>query len=239
MDAKEQFLLKTEEKTEEKNRYFFALIFVGGFFGALTFCLRGGVFCNAQTGNVLLASVSLALGNFQGFWTYFWSIVAYIIGVVAATALSRLLQKRQALWYPLLLCLEMVATVVLGFIPDSAPYRISQMLVNGTMAMQFTTFRTVRGEVMASTFCTNHLRQMASALTLWIIPPHEKRERNAFLQHFAMISFFALGVAASALLGTALGGKSIWFALIPLGYVLLSLLFSQKRAKKARKVDQA
>ena len=65
MDAKEQFLLKTEEKTEEKNRYFFALIFVGGFFGAFTFCLRGGVFCNAQTGKVLLASVSLSLGNLQ------------------------------------------------------------------------------------------------------------------------------------------------------------------------------
>ena len=59
MAVQTEFIELTEEKIEEKNRYFFALIFVAGFFGAFTFCLRGGVFCNAQTGNLLLASVFL------------------------------------------------------------------------------------------------------------------------------------------------------------------------------------
>jgi uncharacterized membrane protein YoaK (UPF0700 family) len=40
----------------EKKTSFFILMFVGGFFGAFTFSVRGGVFCNAQTANFVLRS---------------------------------------------------------------------------------------------------------------------------------------------------------------------------------------
>lgn len=239
MAVQTEFIELTEEKIEEKNRYFFALIFVAGFFGAFTFCLRGGVFCNAQTGNLLLASVSLVTGDMPGFWSYFWSLLAYFIGVMLATLFGILLKKRMALWHMILILVEIAAVLALGLLPDAAPVRISQITINTMAAMQFTTFHKVRGEPMASTFCTNHLREAASALTRWAMLPKEKRQRYRFLQHIAMILFFCLGVAVSTLLGTVFGGKSIWFAALPLGYVLLSLLFSQKRVKKARNVSRA
>ena len=46
--------------TCEKRWIYFALITVAGFWGAYTYLLRGNVFCNAQTGNVVL--MGLALG---------------------------------------------------------------------------------------------------------------------------------------------------------------------------------
>ncbi|MBP3436752.1 MAG: DUF1275 domain-containing protein [Clostridia bacterium] len=168
MDQKAAFAEETEKKTEERNRYLFALIFVGGFFGAFTFCLRGGVFCNAQTGNLLLASVYLAMGNISAFFSYFISLVAFFVGVMVATFLSAALKTKTLLWHTVLLALEMLAVLALGFIPDSASFRITQIAVNVITAMQFTTFRQVNGEAMASTFCTNHLRQTAEALTLWL-----------------------------------------------------------------------
>mgnify|MGYP001247051105 CR=1 FL=1 len=38
----------------ERNRVYYTLIAIAGFFGAYTFLLRGKVFCNAQTGNLVL-----------------------------------------------------------------------------------------------------------------------------------------------------------------------------------------
>ena len=36
---------------------------VAGFFGAFTYLLRGNVFCNAQTGNVVLMGMALGSGR--------------------------------------------------------------------------------------------------------------------------------------------------------------------------------
>ena len=45
----------------ERNRVYYTLIAIAGFFGAYTFLLRGKVFCNAQTGNLVL--LGLAIGQ--------------------------------------------------------------------------------------------------------------------------------------------------------------------------------
>ena len=50
--------------TCEKNWVYFTLICVAGFWGAYTYLLRGGIFCNAQTGNVVL--MGLAMGSASG-----------------------------------------------------------------------------------------------------------------------------------------------------------------------------
>ena len=47
----------------ERNRVYYTLIAIAGFFGAYTFLLRGKVFCNAQTGNLVL--LGLAIGQEQ------------------------------------------------------------------------------------------------------------------------------------------------------------------------------
>ena len=43
----------------EKNWVFLTLIMIGGYYGAYTFCVRGGVFCNAQTANIVLLGMAI------------------------------------------------------------------------------------------------------------------------------------------------------------------------------------
>ena len=49
----------------EKWWTFVLLMFVGGFFGAFTYSIRGGVFCNAQTANFVLSAVALGNGRWN------------------------------------------------------------------------------------------------------------------------------------------------------------------------------
>ena len=60
-------------KVKSKNEYllcerdwvYFTLITVSGFWGAFTYLLRGNVFCNAQTGNVVLLGIALGAGEIK------------------------------------------------------------------------------------------------------------------------------------------------------------------------------
>ena len=49
----------------EKPYIYWLLIVVAGWFGAYTFILRGGVFCNAQTANVVLFALALGSGEWK------------------------------------------------------------------------------------------------------------------------------------------------------------------------------
>ena len=53
---------------------------VAGFFGAFTYLLRGNVFCNAQTGNVVLMGMALGSGQWWHALYYLIPISAYIGG---------------------------------------------------------------------------------------------------------------------------------------------------------------
>ena len=55
MDKKQDYL------ECESSRVFSLLMLAGGVLGAFTYMARGNVFCNAQTGNILL--LGLALGD--------------------------------------------------------------------------------------------------------------------------------------------------------------------------------
>ena len=53
---------------------------VAGFFGAFTYLLRGNIFCNAQTGNVVLMGLALGSGQWGHALYYLIPICAYIGG---------------------------------------------------------------------------------------------------------------------------------------------------------------
>ena len=58
---KNNIILREKEFSEaEKLRVYLMMIAVGGFLGAYTFTLKGGVFCNAQTGNFVFLAIAIA-----------------------------------------------------------------------------------------------------------------------------------------------------------------------------------
>lgn len=87
--------VRTAEEEEEyylaceRRWVFLMLMLVAGFYGVFTFLLRGGVFCNAQTGNFVF--LAIAIGTFQ--WKqavyYLLPMSAYLLGTMVSEIIPR------------------------------------------------------------------------------------------------------------------------------------------------------
>lgn len=66
---------------------FIGLMGVGGFLGAYTYSIRGGVFCNAQTANFVLLAMAIGKWDLSGAAYLLIPISAYFLGAVLSEAL--------------------------------------------------------------------------------------------------------------------------------------------------------
>lgn len=203
---------------------FALLMVVGGYFGAFTYTLRGGVFCNAQTANFVLMAMELGNGQFLGAVYYLIPMSAYFAGAILSELLPSHVKKSGWIrWDTLLVAIELVIVIGLGFLPESAPFQISQIAINFICSMQYNTFRQAEGIPMATTFCTNHLRQIGICVTKW----GKKRERlylKRMVRHLGMLGFFVLGATISTIFCNIWKGHAIWGAGILLIIVFADLI---------------
>lgn len=202
------------------------MMLAGGYFGAFTYAIRGGVFCNAQTGNFVLLAMALGRGEWGHALYFLIPIAAYCLGAFVSEAAENRLGKLHLIrWETALVLFEMLAVLFLGALPEAAPVQITQVLINFICSMQYNTFRQAEGIPMATTFCTNHIRQVGVAL-YGVLARTEGREEQGrkLLVHLWMLAAFVLGGAVSTALCGRFLGRAIWFAEIPLGVVLVDLL---------------
>ena len=57
---------------------------MGGFFDAYTFVNCGGIFANAQTGNLIFVGIDLIEGNFGEVLHYLIPIFSFVVGVLVS-----------------------------------------------------------------------------------------------------------------------------------------------------------
>lgn len=198
----------------------------GGYLGAFTYCIRGGVFCNAQTGNFVLLAIALSGGDWHRAGYYFIPITAYCLGAFVSEAARRRLDVPHPLrWETVLTFVEMAAVGLLGFLPETAPVQITQIAINFIASMQYNTFRQTNGVPVATTFCTNHIRQVGIALYDMLSgQENQGQHRKKLAIHLGMLVSFVLGGTVSAVLCVPFLGRAIWFAEIPLGLAAIRLL---------------
>ena len=233
----------TEKQTDpyflmcERKWLFHVLIVVAGFFGAYTYLLRGNVFCNAQTGNVVLMGMALGARKWSEALYYLIPISAYLMGAFVSELLPNPIKHRLPIrWDTLLIAIEMLVVLGLGFVPESAPVQISQVAINFIASMQYNTFRQAEGVPMATTFATNHIRQIGVGLAKEVkhLRTKNRSHREKLLQHFEMLMFFLIGAVVGTVLCNIFVGKAIWATLIPLGVILATLLYADLVAEKDR-----
>ena len=157
-------------------------------------------------------------------------LVVASLGVRALGLRSRLLLDRRS-GGSLGTLIEIAAVAVLGFIPDSAPFQISQIIVNVICSMQYNTFRQADGIPMATTFCTNHVRQVGVFFTKGI-RHRESAHFKRSLFHAGMLALFTLGGVTSTITCNLFGGRGVWFAVIPLGLAFFDLLYADLHTEK-------
>lgn len=231
MAEKHSLRSETEQKEVylecEKWWIFALLMMVGGFYGAYTYSIRGGVFCNAQTANFVLFAMAAGQGKWQQALYYLIPMGAYLLGAIVSEAVPRPIKKKRLVrWDTILILIEIFAVIVLGFLPEQTPVQVFQITINFICSMQYNTFRQAQGVPMATTFCTNHLRQTG----VFIVKAFRNSGKQEYVKriagHVGMLGIFVLGAIISTVLCGLLAGKAIWAALLPLSIVFIDLLYA-------------
>ncbi|MDD8049130.1 MAG: YoaK family protein [Thomasclavelia sp.] len=226
--------MEKKEYLECEKWYVFAtLILIGGFFGGYTYTLKGGIFCNAQTANVVLLGMNIGLGKINEALYLLIPITAYFLGTMLSEVIALKVKKFEILrWDTILIGIEIIMVIILGLLPDSVPNHIFQISINFICAMQFNTFRQNQGVPMATTFITNHIRQTGSFLVRWFRKKEKKEYLNRSLSHFYMIICFLIGAIISTFFCAHLGNQGILVACLPLGLLFIDLLHADLVVEK-------
>ena len=121
--------------------------------------------------------------------------------------------------------------IALGFLPKNAPDQICQVALNFICSMQFNTFRQVKGIPAATTFVTNHIRQVGSHLAKYL-RHRESESATRLFTHGLLILFFALGAVIGAVCCTLFGYHSIWGSAIILLVIFILLAIADRSYEK-------
>lgn len=192
----------------ERLRVGLCLTFVGGFLEAYTYLLHGGVFANAQTGNLALMAIYAVQKNVHALY-YLWPVGAFLAGVLVSEWMrTKLSAKGRALWHRALVLAEAVLMAAVAFLPTSWPDAVVIVLVSFQCSLQFNGFRTTHGMAYATTFCTGNLRSAGENL-YHAVAGRDRGRALAALRYFSVIFVFMAGACVGVACVGWFGAKAI------------------------------
>ncbi len=189
------------------------LAVVGGFLDTYTYFTRGGVFANAQTGNLVLLGISAARGELYRAGQYLIPVLAFALGVVATEGLRA--RRSAGDWQRTVLLLEAAILAVVGLLPPAFPDFVVNVTVSFLCSMQVNSFRLLEGMPYATTMCTGNLRSCAYHLGQRLFAGERAGTGKAARYLWVMLAFCAgaaLGVPATQWAG----GRAVWLCVLPL-----------------------
>lgn len=193
---------KQRRQMSESFRLGAVLALTGGFLDAYTYVSRGGVFANAQTGNLVLLGVSIAEGKLVNAVRYLIPILAFSLGILLAEFIRDKFRASQALnlhWRQVILLIETAVVFLVCFMPQGRMDMMANISISFICAMQVQSFRKVRGNAFATTMCTGNLRS-ATDLFYQYKKTGDKVLAQKSLQYYGIILFFLFGSVAGLLL---------------------------------------
>ena len=225
--------LNFKKLTSESVELGILLAIVGGFLDAYTFVGHGGVFANAQTGNVVLMGIEAATGKWGEAILHAVPVLAFVIGVIVAEILKK---PSVSMFVPdaerAVLILEIAVLFLVGFIPYTGPNLIVTVAISFVSAVQVSSFRKLEGSTYNTTMITGNLRssihEIYNAVT--------KKDNKSALQavRFSTINLsFLTGAVFGALLTSFIGVKAVWAAVIILICSVVLFGIDESKSKKA------
>ena len=198
------------------------IILSGGLQDAYTYLCRGGVFANAQTGNIVLFSAYLFDGDWAHSLRYLVPVLSFMLGIFIAECIHRHYKYMEKVhWRQLIVLAEIVLLFFVGFLPQEAD-TIANALVSFVCAMQVQTFRKVRGHAYASTMCIGNMRSGTDALCAYF-HTHDREVLHKALTYFGVIGIFAVGAGLGALVTRAFAERGIWVSCALLAAAFLTM----------------
>jgi uncharacterized membrane protein YoaK (UPF0700 family) len=211
---------------------------VGGFLDAYTFVGHGGVFANAQTGNIVIFGAAATTHRWHDAVLHLPAIAAFLLGV-AVTELLALSRIRGLVKRPtrVVLISEILVLAILGAPPIGASTVLVTAAVAFVASLQVSTFHKVGDMPYSSTLTTTNLRNLVSGAFAWLAA-HESHAGRDTLRLGGVITAFAAGAALGALATRHLGAQASWLAAGALIAVLALIWSDTNRGERSPGPDQ-
>ena len=225
-----------QEKVAAERRYhtFILLMLSGGFMGAYSYYLKGGVFANAETANLLIFAMHISQGSFTEAARVLIPISTFFIGTFFSEMFK---DKLKHCWPSLLIFCEIILLAFLALLPENAPFTIFHVMIALISSMQYNTFREARGVQLSTLFCTAHLRGGGSCLYNAVRTKDRTAYKKTFY-HIGMILTFIAGAMLCSFSSRVLMSRTIALAIIPLFFVLIEVQKDRRNnAKHSRQPD--
>lgn len=214
----------------QRMRIAYILTLVGGYLDAYTYFERGGVFANAQTGNIVKLGIALANGESNTYLSFLLPIVAFAAGLFVALTLKEVLSLREKrLVRRSILAIEMCGLAVVGLIPLGEQWNtLANCIVSFVAAMQYETFTTFRGDAIVTTMSTGNLRKFVDSLFAGVmhVDVREVARAGRFL---SIIATFTLGAFFGTLACKAMERTEVIPAMVGLGIAILIITILRRK----------
>ncbi|WP_246578038.1 YoaK family protein [Clostridium psychrophilum] len=217
--------LHSQHEIHETFRFGILLAIAGGILDAYTFIGRGGVFSNAQTGNIVLLGIYVAKGQWVQAFLHIPPILAFIIGVIVVQAIKNNSSPLFILdWPRAILIFEIIVLFIIGFVPNTFSDTIVNVIISFVASIQVTSFPKLADSSYSSTMCTGNLRSASKAVYI-VFTKKDSEEAIRTIRLFTVVLAFLLGSFLGGLLTYRVGVKAIWGAVIVLicAFVLFSI----------------
>ncbi len=216
--------LHSQHEIHESFRFGILLAIAGGFLDSYTFIGRGGVFANAQTGNIVLLGIYAAKREWVQALVHIPPILAFIIGVIVVQAIKNNSSRLFILdWARAVLVFEIIVLFIIGFIPNTFSDIIVNIIISFVASVQVTSFPKLADYPYSSTMSTGNLRSASKAAYI-AFTQKDTEAAIRTIRFFTIVLSFLLGSFLGGLLTFIVGVKAIWGA----GIVLVGafILFS-------------
>lgn len=197
----------------------------GGFLDAFTWLGHGGVFANAQSGNVVLLGLYAASGQWHKSLRHVPPILAFFAGVFVAYYLR--VQAPLRKWHrAALLCLaiEIVFLLIVATLPETFPDIPIVLGVAFVAALQSTSFAKVEGSPYSSVMTTGNLRRTAELLFAGTFSPREPGALHQARIFLMVCGSFALGACIGAFFTPRFGNVAVVVPAVALALALFHCL---------------
>jgi len=216
--------------TERARTLWFALLLTltNGFMDAHTYYVRGGVFANVQTGNVIFFAIDLSERKLAAAFAHVWPILAFIVGVGLASHIKSGRVER-VVTHPLrwTMAVQVVALAGIGFVPVSVAHSYVTVPIAFLAAVQMGLFRNVGDLAYLPVATTGNLMRFVESGYDGFVG-RQATSRRACGVYGTLIIGFAGGALIGAFASRAWGAHAIWLAASILAVTLVLFIVDER-----------
>ena len=216
--------------TERARTLWFALLLTltNGFMDAHTYYVRGGVFANVQTGNVIFFAIEASERKMAAAFAHVWPILAFMVGVALASHIKSGRVER-FVPHPLrwTMTVQVAALVVIGFIPVTVTHSYVTLPIAFLAAVQMGLFRNVGDLAYLPVATTGNLMRFIEAGYDGVVEKVAP-SRGAAGVYGSLIIAFTGGAVIGAFASRAWGAHAIWLAAGILAITLVLFIVDER-----------